>query len=809
MLIEIVEKWKTKRLNKEIEQYFTEHEMRIAEENLAKEIGIELSELDEFLLNLGYQPTVYTDINKLKQRFIYFLKFKKGKSLSVTNQVLINNYQKGTWSSLVVNKSDKQISKLKTFIQSPQQRRKLSQIFDVKNIFSTTWKKKDVTGLVITQLLDVSTRTVEINLNKFEDKGLAKVFDGDTKSLLIKDFHDGLEVARVFVDDKGKKLHKDIQRLVIDTPISETNKKQHSALKHIIRKMEENNKTSEVLELYLTPNIIKKYKPELYESFLNTEVTLKLHNSTDIWESIIYNLMATTQAVHTMAQQIMSFVSSSYETRVFSGVYSFKNIFKDSFFADSDTKPDYFKKFRDKIHKGEDYEQSEESLLNTICQIFFKEDEFKIDNLVTSNIPDVLATPFQTESLELSKDFQKRWEQSNTTQRLTWIINWQKLLTLIKELWSFEDHIKISEKFISDMETSIATRVNSEKNDGNLLNVSDEDGKKLTYNNNTLKKFKFSHSDYQQFLHIWLFVLGFVFNNSNKELDKRNIKEVYKKILSIYQSDWLNFLAGEESLHSIADKVKSYNQRKDKDNNLINQPSISALNVLMNVDWDLNVLTKLHCDFYTKYIKLPLDNRFIKNEKLATIRDEYQEDYSDKFKKDVKTSFRITSDGIIFPWSETDGGHGDRDDRDTVRENLFWEYSKYNRDEKLEKLYNKDPKLATLLSYCTVLKIIKYSIHHTNEIRDIVAMGDALNDEQNRLYEHHLQLVDIKKNIEFDYEWLYGEVLSSHLEKCNEHKCSDYLLDAPQDYINQKEEKYNQLIESLENGTYFKDILND
>jgi hypothetical protein len=88
-------------------------------------------------------------------------------------------------------------------------------------------------------------------------------------------------------------------------------------------------------------------------------------------------------------------------------------------------------------------------------------------------------------------------------------------------------------------------------------------------------------------------------------------------------------------------------------------------------------------------------------------------------------------------------------------------------------------------------------------------MGDALNDEQNRLYEHHLQLVDIKKNIEFDYEWLYGEVLSSHLEKCNEHKCSDYLLDAPQDYINQKEEKYNQLIESLENGTYFQNLLND
>ena len=46
-----------------------------------------------------------------------------------------------------------------------------------------------------------------------------------------------------------------------------------------------------------------------------------------------------------------------------------------------------------------------------------------------------------------------------------------------------------------------------------------------------------------------------------------------------------------------------------------------------------NVLTKLHCDFYTKYIKLSLDSRFIKNEKLAKIRDEYEEGYYDYFKR--------------------------------------------------------------------------------------------------------------------------------------------------------------------------------
>ncbi len=809
MLKQIIEKWKNNRLKKEIEHYFTKHEEQVAIESIAKGLGIEVSEVSDFLLTLQYQKLVYTDINELKTRFKIFLKTKKGKSLSVTTKLLINNYQIGTWANLVVEKTKKQLSKLKTFIQSPQQRRKLSAIFskeNLKKVFSTTWKKKDVTGLVITQLLDVSIRTVEVNLNKFEEKGLAKVFDGDTKSLLILDFHAGKEIARVFTDDKGKKYHPDIERLVIDTPPGETNKKQHSALKYVILQMEKNNKTSEVLELYLTPEIIKKYKPELYESFLNTEVTLKLHDSTDIWESIIYNLMSITYAGHSISQQIMSFVSSSYETRVFTGTYSFTNIFKNSFFADSDTKPDYFKKFRNKIHKGEDYDQSEESLINTICQIFFKEDDFRIDNLISSNIPDVLATPFQTESLELSKDFQKRWEQSNVTERITWIKNWQKLLILIKEFLSFDGHIKISEKFVKDMEDAISRRVNLERDNGKILNVSDDDTKKLTYNNSTLKKFKFKHSDYQQLLHIWLFTLGFIFNNSNKELDKRNIKEVYKKILSIYQNEWLNFLSSNESLHSISDKVKSYNQRKDKDNNLVNQKPISALNVLMNVDWDLNVLTKLHCDFYTKYIKLSLDSRFIKNEKLAKIRDEYEEGYYDYFKKKVKTSFRITSDGVMFSWSETDGGHGDRDDRDTVRENIFWEYKIYNRDENLEKLYNKNPKLATLLSYCTVQKILKYSLKHTKEIRDIVGMGDELTDEQNRLYQHHLQLVNIKKNIEFDYEWLYGEVLSSHLEKCNEHKCSDYLLDAPQDYINQKEKKYNQLIESLEDGTYFTKI---
>ena len=381
MIKKIIEKWKINRLKKEIEHYFTKHEEQVAIESIAKGLGIEVSEVSDFLLTLKYQKLVYTDINELKTRFKFFLKTKKGKSLSVTTKLLINNYQSGTWANLVVKKTKKQLSKLKTFIQSPQQRRKFSQIFskeNLKRVFSTTWKKKDVTGLVITQLLDVSIRTVEINLNKFEEKGLAKVFDGDTKSLLIVDFHAGKEIAKVFTDDKGKKYHPDIQRLVIDTPAGETNKVQHAALKHVILQMEKNNETSEVLELYLTPEIIKKYKPDLYESFLNTEVTLKLHDSTDIWESIIYNLMATTQAIHSMSQQIMSFVSSSYETQVFSGSYSFTNIFKNSFFADSDTKPDYFKKFRNKIHKGENYDQSEESLINTICQIFFKEDDFRI-----------------------------------------------------------------------------------------------------------------------------------------------------------------------------------------------------------------------------------------------------------------------------------------------------------------------------------------------------------------------------------------------------------------------------------------------
>ena len=765
------------------------------------------------MLSLGYGKMVYENINDVIDHFVHYLKTKKGKSISVTTKLLLNNYQKGTWNNLVHGKNNKQLKKLLTFIQSPQQRRKISQIMvKVKKFFSTVWKKKDLTGFIITQLLDVSTRTIEINLNMFEKTGLAKVFDGDTKSLLIKDFHDGIELARVFVDDSGKKYHSDVERLVIEmTPSS--NKEQHEFLKYVIEKMKDNNETSEVKELYLTPNIIKKYKPELYENFLDTEVTIKLHNLTNRWENIVYNLMANTYAVHKIAQQIMSFVSPSYETSVFCNSYSYKHILKDSFFSIPDTdkkKIKYFSQIRNKIHKSDNgYDQSEESLLNTLCQIFFFNGDFKIDNLNASYIPNVLATPFNDEALKLSKDTEKKWEESTKSQQNNWVEQWRDLVSLIKKLWSLKDHIKMSQTFIDDMESQTIGRVNIEIDNGNILNINTTDSKTstITYKNNTLKKFKFSHSDYQQLLHIWLFTLAFIYNNKQcKELDKRNINEVYTKILNIYKDEWLDFLFDEESLDSISDKCRQYNERTDVDGNLIKQQPICAFNVLMNVKWDLNVLTKIHTDFYTKRIKKELDDRFIKNKPLAKIRDEYSFSYKNKFKKTEKESYRITSDGIIFSWSKTDAGHGDRTIKDTERNNLFWEYKTYNQ--KIEKIYNKDPKLATFLSYNTCIKLLNASVSYNQETLMKVNMGESLSDDEQKLYDHHQLVLGIKKNIEFDYEWLYNEKLSPHFLN-DDAKCSDYLLgDVPNSYKDEKEQRYESFINSL-GGNYFKDLLND
>jgi len=74
MLKQIIEKWKNNRLKKEIEHYFTKHEEQVAIESIAKGLGIEVSEVSDFLLTLQYQKLVYTDINELKTRFKIFLK---------------------------------------------------------------------------------------------------------------------------------------------------------------------------------------------------------------------------------------------------------------------------------------------------------------------------------------------------------------------------------------------------------------------------------------------------------------------------------------------------------------------------------------------------------------------------------------------------------------------------------------------------------------------------------------------------------------------------------------------------------------
>ena len=563
----------------------------------------------EVFLQKGYRPKVarkkylkiqfskiLEEIDKLsfvdKMDFhVEMFKSKLKRSIELNIKQVTEGYNKKNFNIIeshpnlkatIQNLRDRGIAWLQSGLQRLKESVGLSDSKKNRSDFSSTWTQEDIFKLIFTMMSEGNSIpiNVDINIHDWDNFQVARVFDGEGKILIAKQFKNG---ARLKVLDKAGSLV-DVYK-IFSPDIHSWNGRIFEAIEELQRQFQnETDKDSKESLQHLTYEWLMSNFPDLAESIDNTKVIATMYDVIPAIERMIYYLKGTTGTKQSAVQIVMSSARLAYYKDVFIDNNKkpkdlLANTFKKSFWA-VETKPsnlNIFDRLGKEYHKEIPYADSESWIITFLLLLPYtidkKKSSFKTDfNFKTwnSQIRRLFNKPFGTDVENFGLELIRTLESLKVNDKATYnrLINKMKkqIKYFSKVLEEIHDH-----KFTrGTKEFTLNDEFADNKAGSTFKSIKDQFGKQVNKYNQKVKTIP--NIDRDKGINNWyapfniraeggfpypLIIFGFVSQVLHRitevSQNEKSWFEVCEKVLTHTRDEWAKFLRTSESIRVLTD----------------------------------------------------------------------------------------------------------------------------------------------------------------------------------------------------------------------------------------------------------------